>query len=46
MNRIVPVMLVVALLTGGAGCAATDRQPECHGPWTPINVAQQVRAHG
>ena len=46
MNRIVPVLLVVALLTGSAGCAGTDRQPECRGPWTPINAAQQVRDHG
>ena len=46
MNHIVRLLLVVALLTGSAGCAGTDRQPQCHGPWTPINTAQQGRAHG
>lgn len=29
-----------------AGCAASTRLPECHGPWTPINPAEEGRAHG
>jgi hypothetical protein len=28
-----------------AGCAASTRLPECHGPWTPINTTVERRAH-
>jgi len=39
-------LLVAALLAVGSGCAMTERQPECHGPWTLINTMPQVPAHG
>jgi hypothetical protein len=29
-----------------AGCAASTRLPECHGPWIPINSAKEGRARG
>ena len=39
-------LILAALLSGASGCAATDRMPECRGPYTPINSPQQERAHG
>ena len=46
MKSMTKALLVAALLAVGAGCAGTERQPECHGPWTPINTVPQVPAHG
>jgi hypothetical protein len=34
-----------AMLAALSGCAGTDRQPECRGPWTPVNAVQD-RSHG
>ena len=46
MKAVVIALALAALLAGASGCAGTARQPECHGPWTPINSPHQERAHG
>jgi len=40
------ILLLVALLTAIGGCATSVHRPECHGPWSPINLATADDAHG
>lgn len=46
MRSSLRALFLAALLAAGSGCAATDRLPECHGPYSPINSPQQEPAHG
>ncbi|MBS0393037.1 MAG: hypothetical protein JSR54_00355 [Proteobacteria bacterium] len=45
MRRISAMVLLACTLAIGSGCTTTASQPQCHGPWSPINP-QQVKAHG
>ncbi len=45
MKAMLIVLALAAPLAAVAGCAGTDRLPDCHGPWTPINPPQQAHAN-
>ena len=45
MKRRCSALVWCVLVFGLPGCTGTDRQPECRGPWTPVNVSQDPR-HG
>ncbi len=45
MKRMRSALVAMVVLAATSACVGTDRQPECHGPWTPINVVQASR-HG
>jgi hypothetical protein len=42
MRMAVTVVTVLVL----AGCAGTERQPQCRGPWVPVNAPAAGQAHG
>jgi hypothetical protein len=41
MKRLWNVLAWLTLLAVTSGCTGTERQPECRGPWTPVNVARE-----
>jgi Flp pilus assembly protein TadD len=46
VKNAITALLFAALIATASGCATAARQPECRGPWTPINASRQVHANG